>query len=184
MATTSPPIRQHTPSGSEAQLMIRLPRHRAWRTIFLAGFLLSAWGAGSWLAGTHHFFHSLFRDVFLVLGESAWLGIGLFCLAYLLQNLAENEVVEVTPFAIKLRRQIGGWGWTSAYMAAHVSALQARPRPPAAAGQARSLFPARPQSGSIIFMYGTKTIHFGRGLSEREAREIVALIQAKFPSYR
>lgn len=184
MTTTSPPLRQHIISGSENQLIIHLPHHRSWHTIFLAGSLLGSWIFGTWLAGVYHFFRLLEHDLYLILGGGTWLAIGLFCLVYLLQNLAVNEVVEVTPFAIKLRRQVGSWGWTSGYMAANISALQVRPQPHAAAGQTRSLFPSRQDGRTIIFQYGSQTVHFGRGLREKEARDIVALIQAKFPRYR
>lgn len=38
--------------------------------------------------------------------------------------------------------------------------------------------------GSIAFDYGAKTVHFGIGIDEAEAKQVLAEIQQRYPQYR
>jgi hypothetical protein len=142
---------------------------------------LSLWSAG-WL----FYVVSLIRGLLepkahpdrSVPAMSAWLGVctlfGVAALASLGWMLLGREVVIATDRALVLRREILGLGRDRAYDLANVKELRWAPSSPE----------PDEQHGRIAFDYGARTIRFGEGLDEAEAKVLLVRLQSRDPRHR
>lgn len=94
----------------------------------------------------------------------------------LLWSLAGEEVIEVNRAGIMIRQQIFGYGPGEAYLANYIKGLRISPP----SYNPRHL---RYPAGIIVFDYGAKTLRFGNGVDEAEAKLILAEIKTRFPQY-
>lgn len=92
-----------------------------------------------------------------------------------LWNLLGEEIVTVNKSALTLRYDVWGIGWTRTHFLDRVSSLRF----------SRLVTRQEPQEGSdtphigfVEFDYGSDTRRFGRGLSESEAQEMIALLES------
>ncbi len=109
----------------------------------------------------------------------------LYAVVSLLWLLFGVEVIKVDRDGIKTRRQVFGLGRTRNYDGEHIRRLRAAPI--VYATTYRSNFTSEYlglAGGQIAFDYGAKTIRFGGGIDEAEARTIVEAITQRFHRYQ
>jgi hypothetical protein len=120
----------------------------------------------------------------------AWLGMwtvgGALVIFVLAWQLFGREVIKVSSQAIVTDRVVLGFGRPKEYSAQHIKSLRL-----SAAVNANDMYGwSRAEQlygltgGRVAFDYGFKTIHFGIGVDEAEAKQIIAEITQRFPQYR
>ena len=184
--TVVPSESRHTIEDDGEKLRITIPARKrrypilatglglVWIIIFLPvasrSFLDSADQGESWLP-----YALLAMFVFAcisAIGILAWLLFGV-------------EVVKVDSTGIKTRRQALGLGRTREYDGDHIRRLRAAPIVYATTYQSNFTWEYLGLAGGqIAFDYGAKTIRFGGGLDEAEARMIVETILQRFHRYQ
>lgn len=152
------------------------------RNIFLLGFL-SLWLCG-WFAGESAAVYQLLSGKMPVAGQSflmVWLAMwtfgGGFAIYAWLNIATGREVIHVTKSELVIRREVLGIARPKEYDMAHVAALRTSPGivfNPMDFKSGLAFWGI--SGGAIAFDYGAKTYHFGRGLEEAEARQIVSVI--------
>jgi len=144
----------------------------------LGGFLPNSSGAEQPISGG--------IDLFMLAWLTGWTIGGVFALYTLLWQLAGRERIEVSYESIKVQRAVFGLGRVKEYLAAHVKGL--RVAPPLDSnnqlGRLRSLGMLGASGGVLAFDYGAETSHFGEGIDEAEAKQILEKILVRFPNYR
>lgn len=159
------------------QLRITIPSRTHWLQLPGLCVWLVVWfafGRHAFLAaGSIHLLASIFSMI--------WFVIGFLPLSAVIWQLAGQELLEVSPYSLNIRRQLFGWGWTKAYVASDVHELRVSPRPYLSDGRRQQLQTIWNLSGPLTFDYGAKTIRFGDGLDEAEAKQIIKLIQQHYP---
>jgi hypothetical protein len=109
----------------------------------------------------------------------------LYAMAVLLWLLFGVEVIKADRAGIKTRRQVFGLGRTREYDGDHIRHL--RTAPMVYATTYRNNFTSGYlglTGGQIAFDYGAKTVRFGGGIDETEARMIVDTIAQRFHRYQ
>jgi hypothetical protein len=95
------------------------------------------------------------------------------------------EVIKVDPAGIKMRRQILGLGRTRECDGDHIRRLRAAPIVYATTYRNNFTWEYLGLAGGqIAFDYGAKTVRFGGGIDEAEARMIVDAITQRFHRYQ
>jgi hypothetical protein len=184
MSTIKPIAARHCADFLGDQLIITIPSRKHWTQIpfmcvwllFWAFFLISS--STSFLLDAPGF------DPFFSLWTFIWLIGGIYPLSALAWQLAGVELVEISSYSLNIRWQIFGLGWTKAYVAGDVRDLRVSPRPLVRYGRGNHLQSFWNLDGPITFDYGAKTVRFGDGVDEAEAKQIVKLIQQQFPQYK
>lgn len=109
-----------------------------------------------------------------------WTAFGAAVLAACLWLAAGRTVVSVTDRALTIRCEALGLGTNREYDTAHVHALRLAPwwifNPWPGLG---FMFRLWPGAGPIALDYGARTVRFGNGLEESEARRIMDRIAAR-----
>lgn len=163
------------------ELRVEIPARRDLRIVLYAAFFL-----GFWVLGEAAALHALLADpgggrrlaaaVCLV----PWTAVGAGVLAACLWLAAGRVVVTATDRALSLRCEALGIGTARAYDPAHVHALRLAPRwifaPKPALGFTLWITPG---AGPIALDYGVRTVRFGNGLEEPEARRLVAALAGR-----
>ncbi len=119
----------------------------------------------------------------------AWLGGwtlgGAFAFYVLLWQLTGKEKIAVTNESISVSRAVLGFAIPKIYAADHLKDLRVAPGTPHTYGRSwsrsTSFWGIGP--GMVAFDYGSRTFHFGAGLDEAEAKEIIKLITNRFPQH-
>ncbi len=109
----------------------------------------------------------------------------LYAVVSLLWLLFGVEMIKVDRDGIKTRRQVFGLGRAHDYDGEHIRRLRAAPI--VYATTYRSNFTSEYlglAGGQIAFDYGAKTVRFGSGIDEAEARMIVEAITQRFHRYQ
>ncbi len=190
MATIKPPVARSTASESPDGLLIIIPAKKNWFLMLFLGFWLMGW-----LFGEVAVLHQVIRgqsshwatanqngpiglNVFLF----GWLGLwtvggGLAIITWL-WNLVGVEKILIGPLTLMMKREVLGIGPTREYELASVNNLRIN------MGLSNSRFQMSPlqllNGGTIAFDYGAKTFHFGVGLDEAEAGQILARIRSRY----
>jgi hypothetical protein len=101
-------------------------------------------------------------------GAVEWLLGSIFWVAIFLWSFTFKEIIQVRDQDIVVEQQSRILNRSKRYLAEHVKDLR-----------------VSTSFGNkfLAFDYGARTIRFGRGLDEAEARQIIAIIQEKFPTY-
>jgi hypothetical protein len=176
-----------TPRATIAELpdgvRIEVPARRDPYLVLYGAFVL-----GMWALGEGAILHTLLAEP-ASRGERLaaafclvpWTAVGLVAIAACLWLAVGRAVVTATERALTIRCAALGLGTTREYDMAHVHALRLAPawvfRPASALERTIWLVPG---AGAIAMDYGARTVRFGNGLDEGEARRIAERIAARF----
>ncbi len=180
---------RHTTDDLLDSLKITIPSQKQWFQILFMGFWLIGWAfgevtvVGSLLSGKGFGGPSLFMIAWL----GGWTIGGGYAIYILFWQLAGNEIIEVSNSGITTSRSILGFGlFPKEYSSEYIKALRI-----SASVNANDVFGWSRASrfygiggGIIAFDYGAKTVNFGAGIDEAEAKQILAEIQQRYPQYR
>jgi hypothetical protein len=118
--------------------------------------------------------------IFLAVWLVGWTTGGLWALYTCLWAMVGREIVTASDRAFTIKRDVQGLGRIREYATTQVRNLRVAP---VVVGSLGTGAPPRPRGmsfGPIAFDYGTRTVRFGGGLDEGEARQIVARINDRF----
>ena len=186
MTIVQPSSMRHQADYLGNHLTISIPSRRQWFQILFLGFWLCGWAAGELSAISELFlFHNGTQeaDHFLLLWLFGWTVGGLFAMTTLLWQLAGKEIAEISGLGIKLSHRVWGLRWSQQYAAADIQDLRVSPQPITRHRRSSSLYYWGLTGGVIAFDYGAKTIRFGSGVDEAEAKQIVKTIQQHYSIY-
>ncbi len=203
MPVVNPPSGHHKVAYLGDSLEIAIPSRKQWfQTVFVA-FWLIGWTFGEVFVGSI----LLSGIVGLLSGKSPkptggeaifGAGGGLFMLAWFclwtvggafvwhvfLWQMAGKEVVRISHRSMLIGRQILGIRRTKEYLAEYIRDLRVSPADYSSFGWSRSARAWGLSGGLTAFDYGAKTLRFGSGVDEAEAKQILATIQEHFPQYK
>lgn len=161
------------------QVCIRIPTTKNILKILLLGAWLGAWFIGETtvvaqlLSGKSHG-----GDSFLFFWLCGWTVGGCWAIFILLWSLAGRERITVAQGMLKIEKNILGFGQSREY-----SLSSTRDFRVVADGNSNSFFANRNAmsfwgyvNGPIVFDYGMKTIKFGLGIDEAEAKYILEVL--------
>ncbi len=196
MPIVQPPSARYTTEDLGSCIRITVPSRKNWVAVAFLSFLLVVWAfveiyAGrvlaAWLlldkarivpGGTSAI---LVGSVLLLIWFSILTVLGILILRAWLWQLTGKEAIEASDHSITIRRVILGFGRRYEYLAEHIKDLRA------SSVQSSRTWPAIANSwglsgGALAFDYGAKAVYFASGADEAEARQIVAMIKARFPA--
>ncbi len=190
MATIKIPTGRATASETADGLLITIPSRKNWFLILFLGFWLMGWLFGEVTALNQvirgHSSHwastresgPIGLNVFLIGWLGAWtVGGGIAIVAWL-WNLVGVEKVLLGPSTLITKREVLGLGPAREYELPSVTNLRVN------MGFSNTVYRMSPMqmvSGGIIaFDYGAKTFHFGVGLDEAEAEQIIAQLRSRY----
>jgi len=198
MPIIQPRKARHSILEEGSTLKITIPSRKSLYTILFLGVWMGGWVFGEVSAAGQVFGGLLPNssqaethvsggiDLFTLVWLVGWTIGGVFALYTLLWQLAGKEKIEVSYESIKVQRAVLGLGRVKEYLAAHVKSL--RVAPPSDIrnqfGRLRSLGMMGASGGILTFDYGAETAHFGEGIDEAEAKQILETILLRFPNYR
>jgi len=181
----TPPEPRHTVEDTGDGLRFYIPPPRHWYVLLFLILWLFVWvGIGSQFVFGAFFRTTTGLDWFHVIWSVGWfLGTGyvIFTVAWMLVGV---EVIDVSPQGIQARRQVFGLGRTRDYDGNHIRQLRASPMNYSAFNRSQSFESLGLAGGQIAFDYGAKTVRFGGGIDEAEARMIVDAIVQRFQRYQ
>jgi hypothetical protein len=97
-----------------------------------------------------------------------WLLSGIFLALVFVWRFTFREILLVSDLDIVVNHQSRIFNHTKRYLAEHIIDLRAS-----------TSYANKP----IVFDYGARTMRLGQGLDEAEAKQIIAIIQERFPTY-
>jgi hypothetical protein len=154
---------------------IVIPVRRNWAVLVVVPVWLTLWisgivgAAGQVISGRARGGEAGFFEVWLIVAVAA----GATVVYYWLWNAIGREVVGRRPGLLMIRRDVAGLGFSREYSLADVRNLRVSLPPPDAARWAPPLRLSR-DAGAIAFDHDARTVRFGRGLDEAEARLVLA----------
>ncbi|HEX9574576.1 MAG TPA: hypothetical protein VF994_10795 [Myxococcales bacterium] len=182
-ALVAPARMRSTMAEENGVVRVRIPARRNW---FL-GLFLVVWLCG-WLAGEILTLRSAFGarggarappTPFLLLWIAGWTVGGAFAVYAWIWNAFGREVIELDGRALIFRREPIGLPPRKEYDLLHVRNLRVVPFD-GSIWSGRESF-AGMRGGPLAFDYGAKTVRFGAGVDEAEARMILDSIRTRFP---
>jgi hypothetical protein len=145
-------------------------RRGTFRTIFLTIWLVG-WTVGE-LTAIWEVWNNESAGIHLKLWLIAWTFGGLAAMYQLLAFVSGKEIVTISPGTLTIQRDISGWEKPRSYDFTDVRNLRvSRPEEDFFWSNRR---PGPFQNGTIAFNYKSKTISFGAGLDQNEARLVIA----------
>jgi hypothetical protein len=191
MAMTRITAGRATTTESPDGLLITIPSKKNWFLILFLGFWLMGWLFGE-VAAIHQVIrgHSshwatakengpIGLNVFLIGWLGAWTVGGGVAIITWLWNLVGVEKVLLGPSTLMTQREVLGVGPRREFELPSVSKLRVN------MGFSNISFRISPMpsvnGGMIAFDYGSKTFHFGMGLHEAEAAQIIARMRSRYP---
>lgn len=189
-----------------SSMIITIPYRKEWFTITMTAFGLATWligeimimGFGAMIlfgallgwgseGGAAEGFAALIVAV-VVSGSLflMWSFGGLVSILVLLRQFTGVERIEVDAQTITLRHLVLNLSRPKVYLAEHIKALRTASSPFSSSWWLWSsrMYYLGWAWGIITFDYGARTIHFGSGVDEAEAKDIIKAIQERFPQYR
>ncbi len=179
MAKIQPNPSRVTVTDTSQGLRIVIPCSRSWFVIGFLGFWICGWAVAEYMVSSQF----LKGDAppegewFMLAWFGVWTVAGLFAVYALLWQVMGKEMVTVHGQTVKTRQDIGGFGFTKEYDLVQMRNLRTTQVSFNPLDLASSLQLWGVGGGVIAFDYGAKTIRFGAGLDEGEAKEIVTAIK-------
>lgn len=182
MARVEIPQARATVTETPTGLHIAIPANRNWFIVLFMGF----WMCG-WLFGECAVIKTLITgkagasDLFLVGWLGAWTVGGAFVGHQVLWNMVGKELIVLGVQTLAIKRDVLGFGRVREFDLTEVRDLRVDST---SSGLAKlnwgspGTFGA--STGTIAFDYGAKTFHFGSGLDESEARQLIARLNARY----
>lgn len=185
MSIVQPASARHHADLMGGQFVIVIPSRKQWFHILFLAFWLVGWFFGWTSAAAELFMYPSSPDGFLVIWLIGWTVGGIYAASTLFWMLFGQDRVEITYDAFHVRRQIAGIGHTKSFEMVSVSDLRVVQYPPPRSmwkNNRNNVSTVWKLDGPITFDYGAKTYHFGDGVDEAEAKQIVTRIQQQFPA--
>lgn len=183
------------PTGAE----LMIPGKKNWFIILFLGFWLIGWAigevtvTGTLIAGIAKAINGDFADVaskgagafgglFMIAWLGAWtVGGGCAIYAWLWQVKGVEEIlITHEGFCIKKRTPV--WTRTKNYRLHEVKSLRATSSQTSIFDISRGMEFWGLSGGVLAFDYGAKTVRFGIGLDEAEAKQILGDLQGRYPN--
>lgn len=160
------PDPRHTVTEQADGLVLRIPSKRNVLVVVMLSLFLCIWLVGE-IPAPAFLLQSLFQPptfaAIIQLSVGAWTVGGGFALYNLLWQMKGFEVITVSPTTLVIKRAIFGWGRSRCYDVAGIRQLRVVP------------------FNTLTFDYGRKTIRFGAGVGETEARYILLTLTSRMP---
>ncbi|MDR4465850.1 MAG: hypothetical protein MRJ66_16455 [Nitrospira sp.] len=163
-------------------LRIVIPYTRSWFVIFFLGFWICGWAVAEYMVSSQFLRGDAppEGELFMLAWFGVWTVGGLFAIYALLWQVMGKEIVMVHGQVLRTRYDIGGFGFNKDYDLIQMRDL--RPAPvlfnPLDLSSSLQLWGVG--GGVIAFDYGAKTIRFGAGLDEGEAKQVVTAIKQRY----
>ncbi len=167
-----------TPTG----LHVSIPANRNWFIVLFMGF----WMCG-WLFGECAVIYTLIRgktplpaNLFMLVWLGGWTVGGGFIGYQWLWNMAGKELIVLGQQTLAIKSDVLGFGRVREFDLTEVRDLRVDS---ASSGLAKLNWGWSGQmsgAGTIAFDYGAKTFHFGSGLDESEARQLIARLSTRY----
>jgi len=168
-------------------LKITIPSKKQWFQILFMGFWLIGWAFGEITVGgiilTGKGYGGM--GIFLLAWFGGWTIGGGYALYIFLWQLFGREKIQVSNIGISIDRSLLG-SFPKEYSSEHIQAVRISPFGTVneGSGWSKTLSNYGLNGGLISFDYGAKTIGFGAGIDEAEAKQILVEIQKRYPRYR
>jgi len=182
---------ERTPTG----MIFSIPSRKNWFIILFLGFWLMGWamgeitvlgilGAGIFefldggIKGLFEMGAETFGGVFLIIWLAGWTVGGAFAIYAWLWQVSGVERIIISGDSLKIEKKIPVWGRVKNYRVSSISSLRI-------ASPAASKWPKSSgmefRGGLLAFDYGAKTVNFGMGIDEAEAKMILKEIKECIP---
>lgn len=193
-----PALPRYTSETTGSSLKFVIPSRKNWSIIIFFGFWLMIWAVGeialsiSFISAIidiifdRKVFEGFFGGIFMLIILAIWTGFASVILYTWLWNITGKEIIEVTDGSIKIAHRIFSFGKPKEYLVAHIKDLRAIPFIANEIWGFRIMFRFTwgVPPGTLAFDYGAKTINFGSGCEEAEAKMILKEIWQAYPQYR
>ena len=196
MAFEEPARPRFTVEEDRDALTINIPSKRRWVLVVFLGVWLCGWAVGEvFMAGI--LLYGVFSgdglwqeaenavSIGLLIFMLAWLGCwtvaGLFAMYAWLWNIAGRQVVTVGVDAIRIENAVPICRRGKEYRLADVESLRVSPEQLTTWTFREGMRFWGMGGGPLAFDYGAKTVRFGAGLDEAEAKMILAVIASRCP---
>jgi hypothetical protein len=179
MAFVPVPSARFTAADTPEGMRITIPVRRNWFIVLFVGGWLIAWVCG-WVFVPIAFLASGFgpESLFLIGWWIAWTAAGGFIGYAWLNQIAGREIVTVDGTALTVTRQLFRILRSKSYEIANVKDLRIS-RPSANSDWSSPVQAWGIGGGAVSFDYGSRTIRFGVGLDEAEAKQLVQLFHTR-----
>ena len=163
-------------------LRIVIPYSRSWFVIFFLGFWICGWAVAEYMVSSQFLKGDAppEGELFMLAWFGVWTIGGLVAIYALLWQVMGKEIVTVYGQMFRTRHDIGGFGFNKDYDLVQMRDLRTTPVGFNPLDLSSSLQLWGIGGGVIAFDYGARTIRFGAGLEEGEAKEIVTAIKQRY----
>jgi hypothetical protein len=192
---------RYTSENTGSSLKITIPSKKNWFIIIFLGFWLTIWAVaevgvvGGMILGVIQMLiegkflelliEGLIGGLFMLVWLALWTAGGGFALYTWFWNITGKEVIEVTDESIQISHRIFSFGKPKEYTISHIKDLRTVPTTGHGLWGFRvTRFAWGVPPGTLSFDYGAKTINFGSGCEEAEAKMILKEIWQAYPQYK
>ena len=181
------PARMRSKMSEESGVLrVRIPARRNWAIIIFLGVWLSLWAFGELFLPYSVVRGNLARGGgrappagFLLFWFAMWTAFGAAALYTWVWNAFGREAIEIDGRTLTVRREPIPFPRRKQYDLLHVRGLRVVPYE-SYLWWMRDPF-AGMRGGPLAFDYGAKTVRFGAGIDEAEARMVLDSIRTRFP---
>ena len=177
---------ERTPTG----MIFSIPSKKNWFIILFLGFWLMGWAMGEITvlgmlgAGVFEFMHGgidgffekgagAFGGLFLLVWLAGWTVGGAFAIYIWLWQLSGVEQITISGDSLRIEKKIPLWGRGKNYHIHSVSSLRVASRAASMWSKSSGMEFRGISGGLLAFDYGAKTVNFGMGIDEAEAKMIL-----------
>jgi hypothetical protein len=168
------------------RVRVSIPLRRSWFQALVATF-----AAGAWLLTGFKVIGALFVDATASPGSRVaalitWSLVTIPFVGSCLLAVVGRQLVDVNDSSITIRKALAGIGLPRKYAADRIANLRVvdLSDPHEISGLSEKELAKGMAGGPLAFDYGTRTVHFGPGLLDVEAGQILAELLGRFPRYR
>lgn len=197
-----PALPRYTSENTGFSLKIIIPSKKNWFIIIFLGFWLTFWAVaevgvgGGMLVGVIQMLfegkflellvEGLFGGLFMLIWFTLWTVGGGFALYTWFWNMTGKKVIEVTGESVQIAHRIFSFGKPKEYTVSHIKDLRTVPTIWHGLWSFRraTRFTWGVPPGTLAFDYGAKTVNFGSGCEEAEAKMILKEIWQAYPQYK
>lgn len=164
-------------------LRIVIPGSRSWFVIGFLGFWICGWAVAEFMVSSQYLQGDAPPDgeSFMLAWFVVWTVGGLLAIYAWLWQFMGKEIVTVHGQRLTTRRDVGGFGFDQDYNLPQMRDLRAAPVGFNPLDLTSSLQLWGIGGGVIAFDYESRTVRFGAGLDEAEAKEVLTAITQRSP---
>lgn len=185
---------EETPGG----LTMTVPIKRDWFAILFVGFWLVGWAVGEVavvsILGVMVFLlilqggdawqqrgFSAFVVVFLLAWLGGWTAGGIWTIKWFIRSLESAEIITFSHTSLLLARKILWWRRQAEFNMREVASLRLERIPIPSEQNVENRGNGITGPVALVFDYGARTVWFGEGLDEPEARRVFEEVATRFP---